>query len=57
MAPRMMGTDGDVNKAIDVTMKFIKEYPLVLEELSPAVVVTELEDSSVNLALKAWNKT
>jgi small conductance mechanosensitive channel len=49
--------DGDVNKAIDVAMKFIKKHPLVLEGASPAVVVTELEDSPVNLVLRVWNKT
>ncbi|NYT12037.1 MAG: mechanosensitive ion channel family protein [Methanomassiliicoccales archaeon] len=49
--------DGDVNRAIEVAMSFIKEHPLVLNEPAPAVVVTELGDSSVNLALRAWSET
>jgi small conductance mechanosensitive channel len=36
---------GGIDKAIDVAMRFIKERPLVLNEPSPAVVVTELGDS------------
>jgi small conductance mechanosensitive channel len=48
---------GDVNMAIDIAMKFIQDHPLVLEEPAPAVLITELGDSSVNLALRAWSKT
>ena len=48
---------GDVNKAIEVAMRYIKSHPLVLQDPAPAVVVTELGDSSVNLALRAWTKT
>jgi small conductance mechanosensitive channel len=35
----------EINKAIDVAMRFIKERPLVLNEPALAVVVTELGDS------------
>lgn len=46
----------DLDKAINVAMKVIKSHPKVLEQPEPAVVVTELADSSVNLQLRAWVK-
>lgn len=48
---------GDVNRATDIAMRLIKEHSLVLEDPAPAVVVTELGGSSVNLALRAWTRT
>lgn len=46
----------DLDKAINVAMKVIKSHPKVLEQPEPAVVVTELADSSVNLQLRVWVK-
>ncbi|RLG84643.1 MAG: mechanosensitive ion channel family protein [Thermoprotei archaeon] len=46
----------DLDKAINVAMEVIKNNPKVLSEPQPAVVVTELGDSSINLQLRAWVK-
>ncbi len=43
--------------AIQVAMTLMKENKLVLSDPAPAVVTTELADSSVNLKLRAWSKT
>ena len=46
----------DLDKAINVAMQVIKNNPKVLSNPEPAVVVTELGDSSINLQLRAWVK-
>lgn len=38
-------------------MDLMKSHTLVLDDPAPAVIVTELADSSVNLQLRAWSKT
>jgi len=48
---------GDVNKAIDTAMRLMRDHPLVLDSPAPAVIVTELGDSSVDLSIRAWSKT
>jgi small conductance mechanosensitive channel len=52
-----IGYASNVEEALRVAMATIKTHPAVLAEPEPAVVVTELADSSVNLALRAWTKT
>ena len=47
----------DLDRAIPVAMDLMKKHSLVLEDPAPAVVVTELADSSVNLQLRMWTKT
>ena len=47
----------DLDRAIPVAMDLMKKHSLVLEDPAPAVVVTELADSSVNLQLRAWSET
>lgn len=47
----------DLQKAIQVAMDLMKAHSLVLDDPVPAVVTTELADSSVNLQLRAWTKT
>jgi small-conductance mechanosensitive channel len=47
----------DFQKAIGIALNLMKTHPLVLHEPEPAVVTTELADSSVNLQLRAWVKT
>jgi len=47
----------DIDKALDVSMKVIRNHKLVLKKPDPAVVITELADSSVNMALRAWANT
>jgi small-conductance mechanosensitive channel len=49
--------DSDLNKALQVAMDLMKSHSLVLADPAPAVVTTELADSSVNLQLRAWTKT
>lgn len=45
---------GDVDKAINVAMNLMSRHPKVLKDPTPAVAVTSLGDSTVNLALRAW---
>ncbi|MDD3247604.1 MAG: mechanosensitive ion channel family protein [Methanosarcina sp.] len=47
----------DIEKAIKIAIELMKGHPLVLPEPEPAVVTTELANSSVNLQLRAWTKT
>jgi len=46
-----------VETAVRVAMDLMKSHALVLDDPEPAVVITELADSSVNLALRPWAKT
>jgi small-conductance mechanosensitive channel len=52
-----IGYGSSVDKAVQVAMGIMKAHPLVLDEPEPAVVITELADSSVNLALRPWTNT
>ncbi|AEH59955.1 MscS Mechanosensitive ion channel [Methanosalsum zhilinae DSM 4017] len=47
----------DLDQAIQVALDLMKEHPLVLDDPAPAVVVSELGDSSVDLQLRAWTQT
>jgi small-conductance mechanosensitive channel len=47
----------DIEQAIKIALDLIKGNPLVLQDPQPAVVTTELADSSINLQLRAWTKT
>ena len=47
----------DLEKATGIALTLMKAHPLVLQEPRPAVVTTELADSSINLQLSAWAKT
>lgn len=47
----------DIPSAVKVAMDVIRQHALVLSEPAPAVVTTELANSSVNLQLRAWVKT
>ena len=49
--------DSPVDKAVSVAMALMKGHEMVLDEPEPAVVVTELADSSVNLQLRSWTNT
>jgi len=46
----------DLSRAIDVAMGILKSHPKVLNDPEPAVVVTQLRDSSINLQVRAWVK-
>jgi len=47
----------DIEKAIKIALYLMKGHPLVLPDPEPAVVTTDLANSSVNLQLRAWTKT
>ncbi|KKG11078.1 mechanosensitive ion channel protein MscS [Methanosarcina sp. 2.H.A.1B.4] len=47
----------DIEIAIMIALDLMKGHPLVLPDPEPAVVTTELANSSVNLQLRAWTKT
>jgi small-conductance mechanosensitive channel len=46
-----------VDEAVKVGMDLMSAHDLVLDDPGPAVVITELANSSVNLALRAWANT
>jgi len=48
--------DSDLEKAKAVLMRVMEEHPLVLKDPAPSVMVLELGDSSVNLAVRPWAK-
>ncbi len=47
----------DIDAAIRVAVDLMKSHSLVLADPEPAVVITALADSSVNLELRAWTET
>ena len=51
-----IGYNSNIKDAKDILMTVLKNHPDVLSEPAPAVVVTELADSSVNLAIRPWTK-
>lgn len=48
--------ESNIKLAKDTLMKLLEEQENVLEDPAPAVVVTELADSSVNLSVRFWAK-
>lgn len=52
-----IGYSSDLEKAITIALDLMKGNPLVLQDPEPAVIATELANSSVNLQLRAWTKT
>ncbi|RQD83473.1 MAG: mechanosensitive ion channel family protein [Methanocalculus sp. MSAO_Arc2] len=49
--------DSDLNLAIRTATNLMETHALVLPTPPPAVVVTELADSSITLSMRAWTKT
>jgi len=49
--------ESDVDTALQTAIDLMKAHEKVLDDPEPAVVVTELADSSVDLVLRAWAKT
>ncbi|NPA76081.1 MAG: mechanosensitive ion channel family protein [Euryarchaeota archaeon] len=47
----------DIDKAVKIAMDIMKSHKLVVKEPEPAVAITELADSSINLQLRPWSKT
>lgn len=48
--------DSNIKVAKDTLMGLLKEQENILEDPAPAVVVTELADSAVNLSVRYWAK-
>jgi small conductance mechanosensitive channel len=48
--------DSNIKLAKDTLMGLLKEQEDILEDPAPAVVVTELADSAVNLSVRFWAK-
>lgn len=46
-----------VDEATRVAMELMAGHAMVVDDPAPAVVITELADSSVNLVLRAWART
>ncbi len=49
-----IGYGDDIDKAREVLIEALKESPYVLDEPATQVTVSELADSSVNLAVRPW---
>ncbi len=49
--------EADLNKAMSIAMRIMKDNPFVLDDPAPSVVISELADSSINLQLRPWAKT
>ncbi|MCG1034946.1 mechanosensitive ion channel family protein [Polaribacter sargassicola] len=49
--------DADIKQTKEILMNVIKSNPKVLKDPAPAVMVSELADSSVNFAVRPWTKT
>lgn len=48
--------DSDIKKAREVLLKVLNDHPKTLKNPAPAILVTELADSSVNLGVRPWAK-
>ncbi|MEA1984680.1 MAG: mechanosensitive ion channel family protein [Euryarchaeota archaeon] len=47
----------DLETAIQLALDLMNKHPLILDDPTPAVVTTELAESSVNLQIRAWTDT
>jgi len=52
-----VGYSTDIPKAVQIALDVIKQDSRVLADPAPAVITTELANSSVNLQLRAWVNT
>jgi len=52
-----IGYEDDIDKARDTIVAAVKASPFVVDEPAPGVSVSELGDSSVNLAVRPWVKS
>ncbi len=49
--------ESDLNKAMGIAMRVMREHPLVVDDPAPSVVISQLADSSIKLQLRPWAKT
>ena len=52
-----VGYGDDIKKAKDILTDILRKDSRVLDDPAPTVAVSELADSSVNLAVRPWVKT
>jgi small conductance mechanosensitive channel len=52
-----IGYDDDIEKAKSLVMNILENHPKVLKDPAPSVVLTELADSSLNLAVRPFTLT
>lgn len=52
-----IGYDDDIRKAKEIIEKVLQEESRVLSDPAPVIMVLELADSSVNIAVRPWSKT
>lgn len=52
-----IGYDDDIRKAKEIIEKVLKEESRVLADPAPVIMVLELADSSVNIAVRPWTTT
>lgn len=46
----------DIKKAKEIILEVLNNHPLVVKDPQPSVMVVDLADSSVNLAVRPWGK-
>lgn len=46
----------DIKKAKELALEVMKNHPMVLKDPEPMVLVRDLADSSINLAVRPWSK-
>jgi small conductance mechanosensitive channel len=52
-----IGYGDDMAKAVSICEEIVKEHPLTLEDPAPAIMVSELGESSVNIIVRPWAAT
>lgn len=49
-----IGYSSDIKKAKEIILSILNNHPLILKEPAPIVLVKDLADSSINLAVRPW---
>jgi small conductance mechanosensitive channel len=49
--------DADIKETKNVLASIVNNHPLILKDPAPAILLTELADSSINFAVRSWVKS
>lgn len=49
--------DADIKETKNVLTSIVNNHPLILKDPAPAILLTELGDSSINFAVRSWVKS
>jgi len=49
--------DADIKETKNVLASIVNNHPLILKDPPPAILLTELGDSSINFAVRSWVKS